>query len=233
MGNPSADLFAFRAGALHRAGFNVAIPVLPHHGPRGAGRLAVAFPTGDPILNFHGAAQAITDVRSILATIDARGEPAMLLGISLGGYVAASVAALEPDIRGVVVGVPVTDLSELLRRHAPERFTRHPLFPELCSASQALERYSSPLTLPVPTTAVRRVWAGVADRLVAPDQVARVVDRWNSSGTATYWYTGGHMGFLGLPSVGRFIREGIVDTGLGEFHRGRLRARALDEIPAA
>ncbi|MBK5287308.1 MAG: hypothetical protein JJE46_02455, partial [Acidimicrobiia bacterium] len=37
MGNPLADIFAFRAGALHRAGFNVAIPVLPHHGPRGVG----------------------------------------------------------------------------------------------------------------------------------------------------------------------------------------------------
>ncbi|MGZ4755215.1 MAG: alpha/beta hydrolase [Acidimicrobiia bacterium] len=229
MGDPLADIFAFRAGALHRAGFNVAIPVLPHHGPRGAGRLAVAFPTDDPVLNFHGAAQAIADVRAVLATIEPREEPAMLLGISLGSYVAAAVAALEPNLRGIVIGVPVVDLSELLVRHAPDRFTHHPLFRELRDASRALERYSSPLTLPVPATTVRRVWAGIGDRLVQPDQVARIVDHWGN--TETCWYTGGHMGFLGLPRVGRFTHQAIVDAGLGELRGGCLRARPLDAIP--
>ena len=33
MGDPLADMVAFRAARLHGAGFNVAIPVLPHHGP--------------------------------------------------------------------------------------------------------------------------------------------------------------------------------------------------------
>lgn len=174
MGDPLADIFAFRAGALHRAGFNVAIPVLPHHGPRGAGRFAVGFPTDDPTLNFHGAAQAIADVRAVLVTIEQRNEPAMLLGISLGSYVAAAVAALEPSVRGVVIGVPVVDLSALLRQHAPGRFVRHPLFEALCEVSRSLESYSSALVLPLPTTRIRRIWAGRGDRLVPPDQVERI-----------------------------------------------------------
>ncbi len=227
MGDPLADIFAFRAGALHRAGFNVAIPVLPHHGPRGAGRFAVGFPTDDAAMNFHGAAQAIADVRAVLVAIEQRDEPAMLFGISLGGYVAASVAALEPTVRGVVVGVPVVDLSALIRRHAPERFTHHPLFDAMCDVSQSLEFYSSPLELPVPHTEVRRVWAGQADRLVPPDQVGRIVDRWEDA--PTYWYQGGHMGFLGLPRVRRCSRDAIVDSGLGVIRNGRLRARPIAE----
>lgn len=225
MGDPLVDIFAFRAGALHRAGFNVAIPVLPHHGPRGSGRLATAFPTDDAVLNFHGAAQAIADVRAVLATIATREEPAMLLGISLGGYVAAAVAALEPALRGVVVGVPVTDLAMLLRRHAPPRFARHPLFEPMCDASHALEAWCSPLSLPVPATPVRRVWAGRADRLVHPDQVERIIEHWAAEGT--WWYTGGHVGFLGRPSVQHYVGRALVDAGLGELHRGRLRARPI------
>ncbi len=230
MGDPLADIFAFRAGALHRAGFNVAIPVLPHHGPRGAGRSTVGFPTDDPTLNFHGAAQAIADVRAVLVAIEQRHEAAMLFGISLGGYVAASVAALEPSVRGVVVGVPVVDLAALLRRHAPERFARHPLFEQLCDVSESLERYSSPLALPVPATGIRRVWAGRGDRLVRPDQVDRIVARWGDA--PTYWYEGGHMGFLGRRRVRSYTRDAIVDAGLGEVRRGRLRARSPDHIDA-
>ena len=230
MGDPLADIFAFRAGALHRAGFNVAIPVLPHHGPRGAGRFAVGFPSDDPALNFHGAAQAIADVHAVLVAIEQRDEPAMLYGISLGGYVAAAVAALEPSVHGVVVGVPVVDLSVLLRQHAPERFARHPLFDAMCEVSRSLESYSSPLELPVPSTSVRRVWAGRADRLVQPDQVARIVDRWDDA--TTCWYQGGHMGFLGLPGVRRYTNQAIIDTGLGATRHGRLRARSVDDIEA-
>ncbi|MBK5288306.1 MAG: alpha/beta fold hydrolase, partial [Acidimicrobiia bacterium] len=225
MGDPLVDIFAFRAGALHRAGFNVAIPVLPHHGPRGVGRFAMGFPTDDPVMNFHGAAQAITDVRAVLVAIEQRNEPAMLFGISLGGYVAAAVAALEPSVRGVVVGVPVVDLSSLIRRHAPERFTLHPLFDAMYEVSRSLESYSSPLELPIPETSIRRVWAGRADRLVQPDQVARIVDRWEDP--PTYWYQGGHMGFLGLPQVRRHTRGAIVDSGLGMVRHGRLRARPV------
>ncbi len=228
MGDPLADIFAFRAGALHRAGFNVAIPVLPHHGPRGSGRFAVAFPTDDPVINFHAAAQAIADVRAVLVAIERRGEPAMLYGISLGGYVAAAVAALEPTVRGVVVGVPVVDLSALIRRHAPDRFARHSQFDALCEASRSLEHYSSPLVLPVPSTPVRRVWAGRGDRLVQPDQVDRIIDRWND--TTTCWYQGGHMGFLGLPAIRRHTRQAIVDAGLGELRHRRLRALPLDRV---
>lgn len=226
MGDPPADVLAFRAGSLFRSGFHVAIPVLPHHGPRGASRVAVAFPTDDAALNFHGAAQAIADVRAVLATIAARGEPALLQGISLGGYVAGTVAALEPAVRGVVVGVPVVDLSTLMLRHAPARFTGHPAFAELAAVACRLERYSSPLAF-APPRMVRAIWGGRADRLVHPDQLDALARHWH---TAPAWYCGGHLGFLVLPGVRRTIADAVVAAGLGRIEDGRLRARPVEEI---
>lgn len=224
MGDPLADIVAFRAGWLHRHGFNVAIPVLPHHGPRGTGRFAVAFPTDDPAVNFHAATQAIADVRALLGYIDEHHEPAVLFGISLGGYVAASVAALEPNLAGVILGIPVVDIADLMRTHAPPRFVHHPAFAEFCALAGRLDSVTSALGLPIPRADVRRIWAGRADRLVRPPHVERLVSHWG--GPEVCWYSGGHVGFLTAPVVHRHIERALVDSGVAEISRGTLRAVA-------
>jgi pimeloyl-ACP methyl ester carboxylesterase len=224
MGDPPADMIAFRAAYLHSCGFNVAIPVLPHHGPRGAGRFEVAFPTDDPAVNLHAAAQAIADVRALLAYIATCEEPAVLFGISLGAYVAAAVAALEPTLAGVIVGVPVVDISDLMRTHAPPRFLHHPLFADFCTIAEQLETATCALGLPAPTGGpkTRSIWAGRADRLVRPTQVRRLVAHWGSPDVC--WYAGGHMGFLGSRVVRRHVSRALVDAGVGEDRDGRLAA---------
>ena len=224
MGDPLADMFAFRAASLHQAGFNVAIPVLPHHGPRGAGRFTLAFPGDDPVVNLHGTAQAIADVRALLAYIEERDERVVLCGISLGSYVAAAVAALEPDLAGVVVGVPVVDIPELLRTHAPPRFARHARFEELYQVSCRLDAVTSPFSLGVPATDVRRIWAGLADRLVRPAEVARLVDHWGLDNAS--WYPGGHIGFIRSGAVRRCITDALVDANVAVHHDSRLQAVA-------
>jgi pimeloyl-ACP methyl ester carboxylesterase len=212
MGDPIADLVAFRAASLHAAGFNVAIPVLPHHGPRGMGRFTLAFPSDDPARNLHGAAQAIADVRALLAYIASGGEPAVLYGISLGAYVAAAAAALEPRLAGVIVGVPVVDIPDLMRTHAPARFARHPRFADLYEVARRLDPVTSPLGLPAPSVGVRRIWAGRADRLVRRRQVARLATHWATPEVS--WYAGGHLGFFGAQPVRRCIADALVDAGV-------------------
>ena len=220
MGEPFADIVVFRARSLHAAGFKVAIPVLPHHGPRGAGRFTVAFPSGDPTENLHGAAQAIADVRALLAYIEARDERAVLFGLSLGGYVAAAVAALEPALAGVVVGVPVVDIPEIIRTNLPARFAeRYQVVREL---AERLDAVTSPLALSSPAAPVRRIWAGRADRLVSPGQVERLAEHWDAPTVS--WYQGGHLGFFSAPTARRCVSDALIDAGVASRSRGRLVA---------
>ena len=222
MGDPLADIMVFRATSLHAAGFNVAIPVLPHHGPRGAGRFTIAFPNDDPAMNLHGAAQAIADVRALLAYVAARDERAVLFGLSLGGYVAAAVAALEPTLAGIVVGVPVVDMADLMRTHTPARFARHPRYEDFVGLADRLDRVTSPLGLSSPAAPVRRIWAGCADRLVRPEQVERLTEHWGTPSVS--WYQGGHLGFFGAPTARRCVSDTLIECGVAMRHRGRVVA---------
>jgi pimeloyl-ACP methyl ester carboxylesterase len=218
MGDPVIDLVLFRAHALHRQGFNVAIAVLPHHGPRGVARFEGAFPGVDVVSNLHGASQAIADVRSVLAYVADRGEPAALYGLSLGGYVAASVAALEPSLAAVVVGVPVVNLARLMRSHTPPQNSRDPHYREMFDRAADLEAVTSPIQLGRPVTPVRRIYAGRADRLVPFDQVDELVAHWDIDDAD--WYVGGHLGFMTASSARRCLEDALVDAGLARRHDG-------------
>jgi pimeloyl-ACP methyl ester carboxylesterase len=222
MGDPMVDLTLFRAAALRRRGFNVAIPVLPHHGPRAAGRFQLAFPSADLVGNLHGAAQAIADVRAVLAYIAARDEPAALYGISFGAYVAAAVAALEPSLTAVIAGVPVVAMADLFRTHAARQNAEDEQFVELFERARELEAVTSPIQLGRPATTIRRIYAGRADRLVLPDQVERLVDHWGV-GDAT-WFSGGHLGFMNAASVRRCLSEALLDAGIARRRNGHVVA---------
>ena len=222
MGDPMVDLALFRAAALHREGFNVAIPVLPHHGPRGTGRFQLAFPSADLVGNFHGAAQAIVDVRAVLAYIAARDESAALYGISLGGYIAAAVASLEPSLAAVIVGVPVVAMADLFRTHASRRSADDEGLVGLLECARELEAVTSPVRLGRPVTTIRRIYAGRADRLVRPDQVEKLVEYWGV-GDVT-WYSGGHIGFMTAASVRRYLSEAFLDAGIARRDNGHIVA---------
>jgi hypothetical protein len=85
-----------------------------------------------------------------------------------------------------------------------------------------LDTVTSPIALGVPATRVRRIWAGVADRLVRPTQVARLVEHWGLDDAS--WYPGGHIGFLASRGVRRCIADALVDAGVAMHTDGRLKA---------
>jgi len=81
---------------------------------------------------------------------------------------------------------------------------------------------TSPLGLPPPAAAVRRIWAGRADRLVQPGQVERLAAHWDTPGVS--WYQGGHLGFFGAPTVRRCISDALIDAGVASRREDRLVA---------
>ncbi len=125
--NASMDLRAFRSRQVNGRGINIAVPVLPLHGPRASGRVrGEDLMTIDLVDSMHGMAQAAWDLRRVICWLrESQGATNIgLIGYSLGGLVAGLVAALEDDLACVIAGIPVVSLPELFRRHSPPHITR-------------------------------------------------------------------------------------------------------------
>jgi pimeloyl-ACP methyl ester carboxylesterase len=103
---------------LQRAGFDVVLFTLPFHGARiREGRGAVPeFPGDDPRLDVEGFRQAVLDLRSLVGFLLERGHPRVgALGMSLGGYLVALAATVEPRLDFVVPVIPLSSLADFAR----------------------------------------------------------------------------------------------------------------------
>lgn len=214
MGLPLTDLTAFDPREYHRRlGLNLLIPVLPLHGPRRAGRRSGdGFLDADPIAFTQGEAQAIWDIRRLIGWVREQGGRRVgVLGLSLGGYNAALLACVEPGLSCVVAGVPATDFSRIFSRHAPLAVQR------ACEAGgldlagwREVLRPVSPLAMePQVPWAGRAVFAGLADRVVMPDQPRDLISHWGAPRHA--WYAGGHLSYRGDRGAHALVREVLVE----------------------
>lgn len=216
MGRAGLDLTLFRAWHLHEDfGLNVILPVLPMHGPR-ARRLpkGAVFPGENVMDDVHGTAQAVWDVRRVIAWIRSQ-QPDARIGlnsISLGGYISGLVASLEDDLTCAILGVPPSNLVELLGRHSglPQDDPRR----RTLELAKPIGRMTSPLSLEPKVPAHGRfIYAGVADRIVHPRQ--QVVQLWEHWGRPEIgWYHGGHTGFFQARPVQRYVDAALVQSGL-------------------
>ena len=212
MGYPFMDFVGLQAGALHRdLGCNVALPVLPLHGPRKVTRIS-----GEPFLSFdlmntvHGLAQSVWDTRRLLSWIRGQGATSIsLYGVSLGAYVVSLLAGLEEGVDAVVAGIPVVDIPKLFHEHSPlhirARSIEHRI---LGGAAEEVFRVVSPLELPPGVAPGRRaIFAGHGDRLAFPEQAEALWEHWDRPRIA--WYPGNHVGYLWSRQVTRFLIESL------------------------
>ena len=216
MGRAALDLTAFRAWQLHEEfGLNVVLPVLPMHGPRARGLpKGAVFPGEDILDDVHATAQAVWDIRRLLTWIRLQ-EPQSPIGLnslSLGGYIAGLVASLEKGLTCAILGVPVVDVVDVLRRHAG--LARNDPRRRTLELAAPIGRMVSPLSLtPLVPMPGRFIYAGVADRLVHPrEQVTLLWKHWGRP--QIMWYPGGHIGFFRSRPVQRFVRDALVQSGL-------------------
>ena len=215
MGKASTDFMMFRARWLHETlGLNVVFPVLPLHGPRGDDLPPFAsFPGEDVMDNVHGIAQSVWDVRRLVRWASAQGDqPVGITGMSLGGFVTALVAGLEPDLACAILGVPAVDLIDLIDHHSTR--TRDPQYLRMLDLARQVSVVVSPLSLTPKVPLDRRfIYAGLADRLAHPrHQVGRLWEHWGRP--EVLWYKGGHIAFGRSKPVGRFVRHALESSGL-------------------
>lgn len=218
MGRAELDLTLFRAWHLHEdLGLNVILPVLPMHGPR-ARRLpkGAVFPGENVLDDVHGTAQSVWDVRRLIAWIR-REYPGAKIGlnsISLGGYIAALVASLDDDLTCAILGVPPSNLVELLGRHSglPREDPRR----QTLELARPIGQMVSPLSMqPKVPPQGRFIYAGVADRIVHPRQ--QVIQLWEHWGRPDIgWYPGGHTGFFQARPVQRYVDAALIQSGLSD-----------------
>lgn len=219
MGFPQVDFAGFQVWKLVRdLQLNVAIPVLPFHGPR---RIAFFSGTGFIAGNFldtiHAEANAMWDIRRLYGWIRSQYDgPVGVWGLSLGGYNASLFSCLADDLSCVIAGIPATDFTRLTWRHGPTlqlRYAeRHGV---LLEETNEILRVVSPLVLETKVPKEHRyIYAGVADRLVPPDQPRDLWRHWDRP--RIEWYQGAHLTFRAHPRIRGLVPEALRASGLIE-----------------
>jgi len=216
-GIPFLDFQIFPIAWLHEElGLNLVMPVLPLHGPRKIGwQSGDGFFGGDVLDTLHAEAQAVWDLRRILSWVRLQQATAVgAYGLSLGGYNAALLAAVDPDLDCVIAGVPATDFVRLGQLHCRPT--------ALLAAEQAgldwddvkcVLSVVSPLVLPPRIPKSRRyMFGGLGDCIVPPDQVHDLWEHWDRP--RIEWYDGSHLSLPWEAKATALVHE-AVSTALG------------------
>jgi hypothetical protein len=219
MGWTLADLTVFRAARLHHdLQLNLVFPVMPFHGPRARrSPLTMQLPVEDPVDTVHAIAQSVWDTRRLITWIRGQSDqPIAVHGLSLGTFPASLVAAVEPDLASLTVGVPAVSLSDLYVHHLPARLRRRPEIIEFVEDSKDLLSVVSPLSVePLVPRDRRFVYAASDDRVTDPvSQAHRLWVHWDRP--EILWFRGGHVGVAWSSAVADFIRHGLTTAGLIE-----------------
>ena len=197
MGRPS-DERMLRVRRLHEElGVNIALPVLPLHGPRSEGfapdRMFVS--NVYPVNNVLGLTQAIWDIRRLLSWLrtDQDATAIGVLGLSLGSYVCSLLSTLEADLACVVALVPQADLAASLRAAEPVLPSKRRLHRALYGERATIvHRPVSPLAAPCLVPWDRRfIVAGQVDRIAAPAGAAELWRHWDEP--SILWRPRGHV----------------------------------------
>ncbi len=210
---------------FHRdLGFNVLHPVFPSHGPRSSGVSGEEVLTLDYLNNVHAVSQAVWDVRQLLDWAREDDQPIAIHGVSMGGYLAALLAGLAPDLHTVITGVPTVDMAWVMQRHTPDEervaLDERSLIGE---RAQKIHSVISPLAF-TPNVPVERrfVYAGVADRMATPGQAYRLWTHWDEP--SVLWYRGAHVSFAWSREVRRFVDRSLRGMSSSPVPDARVRS---------
>lgn len=197
---------------LFDEGHDVALYVLPFHGAR-APHPAL---TGSSLFlsglgHFNEAiGHAIHDLRIVLDALQAEGvDRISATGFSLGGYVTALLASVDPRPAAVAPIAPVSDIHDMWRRLFPLNQVLRLAERDPAVGGDRLAtalRYSSPLGYrPLVPPARRLVVGGLGDRLTTPAQARALWRHWDQP--RLVWFPGGHALHFGRDRYHRALLE--------------------------
>ena len=195
---------------LYKLGYDVLLYLLPFHGVRQARLTPFSgwglFAHGPAHLN-EAIAHAVHDFRIFLDHLESDGvDRIAVTGVSLGGYMSALVAAVDPRIQVVVPNAPVTNLAEVIRQWFPANALlvagSHLRGIDLDEAEAALAAHCPLNYAPMVPFERRMIIGGLGDRLAPPEQARWLWEHWGRC--RLHWFPGSH--FLHLRR-GTYLKE--------------------------
>ncbi|MCL2723060.1 MAG: prolyl oligopeptidase family serine peptidase [Polyangiaceae bacterium] len=201
---------------LMRRGLDVALPLLPSHAARAGSRRGVPnFPSSDPRLANEGFRQAVADIVSLARWLRERGAPHVgIMGMSLGGYVAALIATVSDSIDFVMPMVPLASIANFAREQG-----RLGTGPNADEQQDALERANwvvSPLARPLRIPSSRAlVVAAEHDHVTPLSHAMRIARHFNCE---LVTIPGGHLLQRGRASVFRHLTRMLESEGVIRAH---------------
>jgi pimeloyl-ACP methyl ester carboxylesterase len=218
MGNPRVDAPALMAPALFAMGLDVVLFTLPLHGARSPGAARFSgqlFAVPNVVRINETIGQAAHDLAAVLAWVRARTDaPVGLLGVSLGGYVAALMAALAADLDFVIPVVAPVCFGDLAWRF----MSASALYRGRGAALDREEfrgafRVHSPLAHP-PLVGRERLLVAAArgDRVVPAEHSEWLRAHWGEP--RMLWFAGGHFAPFGRGRLLAEIRRLLADLDI-------------------
>ena len=200
-------------------GCDVLLVTLPFHGRR-KGLLAPfsghGFFAGGIARMNEAFGQAIFDLRIFLDfLLKDQGAPRVgVTGISLGGYTAALLAAVDDRLAFSIPNVPLVSIADLVMEWPPISLATRGLMSTLDISLADIRRLvavHSPLSYPVKLPTERLlIIGGAGDRMASPKHARLLWEHWGKP--ELHWFAGSH----------------LVHVGRDAYH-GRMRA-FLDEL---
>ncbi|MCB9526344.1 MAG: alpha/beta hydrolase family protein [Myxococcales bacterium] len=189
----------FALPLLYRMGYDLLLFTLPFHGPRQHPLSPFSghgfFARGLAGIN-EAFAQAVCDFRVLMDHLEAEGVPRLgVTGMSLGGYTAALLAAVEPRLAFSMPNVPVASIPDLLLEWHPLSLAVRAMLAATRQPISTLRRAlasCTPLSYPARLPKQRlMIIGGVADRIVPPKHARLLWDHWGRC--AIHWFPGSHL----------------------------------------
>jgi pimeloyl-ACP methyl ester carboxylesterase len=218
-GRYSLEARLFRARWLYGMGLDVYLYVHPYHGARRPGRRPLRgtlHPSTNVTRTNEAFLQTAWEVRALLAAHQARtGRGGGVMGMSLGGYATAMLAAVAPELEFAVPILPIADMPALLwswGEGTPDRAraeARGMTFERFC----ALMAVHSPLARPAPAIPRDRILliAGRSDRIVPPVHALALWEQWGHP--RLHWFPGSHLVHFGRGGYLRELRAFLREIG--------------------
>jgi dienelactone hydrolase len=219
MGTPRIDSVVLMASHWYRAGLDVALVTLPHHGertPEDAWFSGESFAVPQVARLAESVRQATFELMALRRWLaEDRGAPVGALGLSLGGYLTALLAALDRELAFAIPMAPPVCLGDMAWRFFQRSSRRDaataPPFDR--DDLRALFRVHSPLAQ-APAIAKERllIVAGRGDRIVPPEHPQSLYLHWDAPDI--HWFNGGHLAPFGRNAIIRAVTRHWRRLGL-------------------